>query len=141
MVLPVRASKALRPWLMGIAAFWLALLWLVVLIGFAAQRPALSPLAAILGALVWAAGTGLLVLHWATGADFGDRHRLAIVFGALVASWLQGFIIVASGPAIDILGKLVLDLVGIALLAVLALRVRRRLRSAEPARPGQVRVP
>jgi hypothetical protein len=134
LVLPRRAGRALRPWLMGVVAFWLALVWFVLTL-LAATRPPLSPAIAILGGLLWAAGTGLLVLRWTTGADFGDRHRVALVFGALVASWLEGFIIVANGGAVDVLGKLVLDLAGVALLTVLAVHVRRRERAALPA-PG-----
>jgi hypothetical protein len=126
---PARAGRALRPWLMGVAAFWLALAWLLVLVLLAFFKPAaVNPAVAIVGGLVWAAGTALLGRRWAGGSDFGDRHLVALVFGALVASWLQGFVVVASGSAVDVLGKLVLDLVGVALLAVLAIRVGRRPR-------------
>jgi hypothetical protein len=126
---PARAGRALRPWLMGVAAFWLALAWLFVLVLLAFFKPAaVNPALAIAGGLLWAAGAALLVRRWAGGSDFGDRHRVALVFGALVASWLQGFVVVASGSAVDVLGKLVLDLVGVALLAVLAVRVGRRPR-------------
>jgi len=132
-----RRRRALRPWLMGLAAFWLALPWFgLTIVAYAA--PPMSPLITIAAGISWAAGATLVVGHWTTGSDFGDRHRLALIIGALTASWLEGFIIVSSAGAVDAIGKLVLDLLAIALLVVLARQVKRRVRSNAPGSSASV---
>ena len=115
---------------MTLAAFWLALPWFgLTIVAYAA--PPLSPLITIAAGITWAAGVALVVSHWTSGSDFGDRHRLALIIGALTASWLEGFIIVSSAGAVDAIGKLLLDLLAIALLALLAREVKRRARPSD----------
>jgi len=125
-----RRRRALRPWLMGLAAFWLALPWFgLTIVAYAA--PPMSPLITIAAGISWAAGATLVVGHWTTGSDFGDRHRLALIIGALTASWLEGFIIVSSAGAVDAIGKLLLDLLAIALFVLLAREVKTRARPSD----------
>src|SRR6266550_1054122 len=135
-IFPARREQ---PWIggRGLAAFWLALPWFgLTIVAYAA--PPLSPLITIAAGISWAAGVTLVVRHWTSGSDFGDRHRLALIIGALTASWLEGFIIVSSAGAVDAIGKLVLDLLAIALLGVLAREVKRRVRSNAPGSSASV---
>ena len=76
--------------------------------------------------VVWAPGAAAVVRHWAGGSDFGDRHRIALITGALTASWPEGFVAVISAGAVDVVGKLVLDLLAIVLLVALARSIKNR---------------
>jgi hypothetical protein len=51
-----------------------------------------------------------LITHWAGSPAWQDSSRLALIFGALIASMLAGFLIFQLGGAlpIDVVGKLVL---------------------------------
>ena len=76
--------------------------------------------------LAWAAAAFLVVRHWSASSAWQDTHRLALVFGALVASMLVGF--VASGIVLptDLIGKLVLNVIAVLGLSSLAWRLHQR---------------
>ena len=99
--------------------------------------PSLNPAIPILLAAAWAGGTVLLVGRWARRSDWRDDHRVALVFGAMVASMLMGFPVAGVlGGLVAVIGKLVLNLLALALLVVLAFQTRRRWRSAAVAPAG-----
>lgn len=133
----VAARRALRPWLLAMTAFLLGLVWLVLTVTALGVAPSLNPVIPILVALAWAGGTCVLVRRWARASDWRDGHRLALAFGALVASMLEGFLVVGPlGGPVAAVGKLVLNLVGLALLLALAWQTRRRSRTAVEAASG-----
>lgn len=119
--------RAMRPWLVGLIASVLSILWFaLVLVPYVvpASLPATLPL------VMWsviAIGTALLVRRWSSSAMWGVRHRFALVFGALVGSMLAGFIVngVLLSPT-DLVGKLVLNVLAIVLMAYLGWKIRRR---------------
>lgn len=123
----VAERRAPRPWLVGVTAFLLALAWLVLTVTAFGVAPSMNPVIPILLALALAGGTVLLVRRWARGSDWRDAHRMALVFGAMVASMLMGFGVVGVlGGPVAVVGKLVLNLVAVGLLAALAFQTRRR---------------
>jgi FtsH-binding integral membrane protein len=67
-----------------------------------------------------------LVRYWSWNPGWQDTHRLALVFGALVASMLAGFWVIAGAQPIDFSGKLVLNVIAVLLMAYLARQLRRR---------------
>ncbi len=124
-----RHRRAWWPWALWLVAFIFGLFWWILVV--LAYLPADiasggSPLIPIVFGAVW----GLLAfvtIRWLAGAaNWQDRHRLALIFGASVASMLAGALVVLAGEPIDILGKLALDLVAIVLFGVLAWRLRAR---------------
>ena len=129
--------RAPRPWLVGVIAFLLGLVWLVLTLTAFDVAPSLNPVIPILLAAAWAGGAVLLVRRWARRSDWQDSHRVALVSGAMVASMLIGFPVagVLGGP-VAVIGKLVLNLIALALLAALAVQTRRRWRSAALAPSG-----
>lgn len=123
---PVRDRRAPRPWLLGLAAFWFALLWLAFLGGFAGGAFPLPTAVPVVFGVLWG-GLGLfLYRRWSTGAGFSDRHRLALVIGAVAGSWLEGMVAVVDQGIVSIALKLLLDVAGLVLLILLARRVKRR---------------
>lgn len=121
-----------RPWLIGFISFVLALPWFTLIFlayGAFPNLPAVIPLLAGLGL----AGVVFSIInHWAKGPAWQDSSRLALIFGALIASMLAGFLIFQLGGAlpIDVVGKLVLNVVAILLLVRLARGVQSRTMSS-----------
>ena len=109
-------------------AFALALPWFGLVFLAYGARPELPPAIALAGGLILAAGAGVVFGKWSRRDGWADRQRLAAGGGALGASMLVGFAILKLGQAgrIDVVGKLILNLIAVACL----IRVARRL-------PGQ----
>jgi hypothetical protein len=119
--------RAWWPWALWLVAFIFGLFWwILVVLAYLPANGASggSPLIPIIFGAVW----GLLAfvtIRWLSGAaNWQNRHRLALIFGASVASMLAGTLTVLAGEPIDLLGKLALDLVAIVLFGVLAWRLR-----------------
>ena len=92
---------------------WFALILLAY--GAIPTLPVVIPLVAGLGL----AGVAYsLIGRWAKCTAWQDTSRFALIFGAVLASMLAGFLIFQLGGAmpIDVVGKLVLNVVAIALL-------------------------
>jgi hypothetical protein len=66
-----------------------------------------------------------LLRQWTAACDWNDRHRLALVTGAIVSHSLFGGAILADTTA-DRVGVAVLGTLTIALLALLGTRIRAR---------------
>lgn len=121
--------RAWSPWLVGPIAFIFGLFWFIP-IAFPYLEPAqfdgLSPFIPIGFALVWSGLTLLFVRHQTTGQGWRDGHRLALIFGAILASMVGGVLLVVTAEPIDKLGKLAFDLIAIIALAWFAWRMRQR---------------
>lgn len=130
--------RAWSPWLVGPLAFVFAFFWfLLILFPYieAAQLPNVSPLIPIAFGLVWG-GLAVLFIRYQTAArDWRDSHRLAIIFGAVLASMLGGVLVVVRAAPIDQIGKLAFDLSAIVLFVWFALRLKHR-RSLSLRRSG-----
>jgi hypothetical protein len=135
LALPKRAEKpasrrAWSPWILGPIAFIFGLFWWIM-VGLAYIPPSVfrgaSPLVPIVVGLVWAA-LALLVISSLSSARKGwqDRHRLALILGAALATMIGGTLGILAASPVDKIGKLVFDLVAFILLACLAWRLRKR---------------
>ncbi|MGE5601698.1 MAG: hypothetical protein ACM30E_01530, partial [Nitrososphaerales archaeon] len=121
--------RAVSPWLAGVLAFVFGLVWwLLVVFAFLdrAMLPGLSPVAPLVAGLGWAGLAWLTVRRLARAGGWEDIQRLALIYGALLASMLGGAFSVITAAPIDRLGKLLFDLVAVVLLAALAARLRRQ---------------
>jgi hypothetical protein len=131
--------RAPRPWLVWLMAFGFGLVWFfLIILAYvpAASFNGLSPLIPIGAGLFWI-GIGLLVLRRISSAmDWGDRQRLALIFGASTASMLGGVVVVLADQPIDILSKFVFDLIAIGLFIWFAARMRKRKSQAEANLPA-----
>ena len=125
-----RTNKhAPRPWLVWLMAFGFGLAWFyLIALAFvpATTVNGASPLIPIGGGLVWI-GLGLIVVQRISSAvDWDDRQRLALIFGASVASMLGGVLFVLADQPIDIISKFVFDLITVGLFIWFATRIRKR---------------
>jgi len=119
-----------RPWQVGLAALALGLPWFaLVFLAYGAfpTLPAVIPLAA---GIALAGVAFALIAHWSGRPAWQDLSRLALIFGALIASMVAGFLVFRVGGAlpIDWIGKLALNVIAVGLLYRLARRVRSRSR-------------
>ena len=120
--------RALSPWLVGILAFGFGLAWFVI-IALPYLPPETfqggSPAVPIVVALGWLALGLFIFRRVSSGVGWGDRHRLAVIFGMSLGSMLGGTLLVMAFGPLDILGKFGFDVVAIVLFILFALRLPR----------------
>jgi hypothetical protein len=122
--MPERTAPS--PWLIGGVSFVFSLGWFGLLALAYNAVSALPAALAFAGGLVWA-GAAWVVLHrLALRREWHDLHRLALVFGACVASMVAGFVLHVVVLPIDIIGKLVFNVLALFCLSFLAWRISRR---------------
>lgn len=124
----VHQGSAPAPWAVGVSAALLGCLWFcstVSLPSLGSWALRLPPAAPIAFAVVVAAAALLAFGRWAGARGWSDRHRLAATTGALVASMGMGFVANDVSNLVNLVGKIVLDLAALVLLAVLAWRSAR----------------
>jgi len=116
-----------RPWRLGLAAALLGLPWgTFVLVSYGTwlwiQPAVIIPLA-----LGWALLAFLLLRGWTSQPGWQDSHRLAVVFGAITACMVSGFIVFAVGGAwpMDWIGKAIMNLAAVAGLSRLGRKIAR----------------
>jgi hypothetical protein len=116
------------PWLVGLAAVALGTPWCaLVLLGYGAA-PAIPFEIPIVAGIAWAGGSFILIKSWSSNPAWRDIHRAALIFGCVVACMLGGFVVFWIGGAlrVDWIGKIVTNIVALALLVRLNREVVRR---------------
>jgi hypothetical protein len=115
-----------QPWLVGLVAFVLSGLWFALLPLTSGVAEALEPMIPIVGGLLEALAAFFLINSWSATPAWRDTHRLALVFGACVVSMLAGFLLRIVVFPLDVIGKLVFNVIAVLLLSLLAWKIRRR---------------
>jgi hypothetical protein len=123
------SRRAPAPWLVGFLAFGFGVVWFLM-IGLAfipsATFKDISPIVPIVIGLFWI-GLGLSIVWWISSAgNWQDRHRLALIFGASLASMVGGTLEVLADAPIDIIGKYGFDLIAVGLFIWLTIVVRKQ---------------
>jgi hypothetical protein len=127
---PEHGRSAPLPWLAGVVSFVLGTPWCaLVLLGFGAVPSLPYGIPLFLGA-TWGLLAFVVMKRWTSSPGWTDLHRFSVVFGGVLACMAAGFVVFAVGGAllIDWVGKAVLNLIAVALLATLG----HRLRSERP---------
>jgi MFS family permease len=116
------------PWLVGLMAFGHVLAWFILIaLAYvpAVTFPGLLPRVPIAIGVAWVV-LGLIVVRALSNTQgWQDRHRLALIFGASLASMIGGILVILSAAPIDQIGKAVFDLIAIVLFVILARRLRK----------------
>jgi len=112
------------PWMLGVGAFIVACLWHGLVILAFGLRPDFPP------AIPMAVGLGLaaialyLLPRFAAHPAWNDAHRMGVAFGAITGSMAVGFVgFIYATAAIDLYGKIVLNVIATILLVLLAVRI------------------
>jgi hypothetical protein len=125
---PQREESAPRPWFVELTAFLFGFPWcLLVLLAFG-MAPTLPFAIPMIAGIGWAGAVFWLITRWTSSHDWHDTHRFAVVFGGVGACMAAGFLVFAVGGAlpIDWIGKVVLNMLAVFLMAGLGRRLRRR---------------
>jgi hypothetical protein len=124
-----RKRNAPEPWLVGLLTFGFGLAWFIVIaLAYlpAATFHGASPVIPITVGILWIMLGLFIVQRFSTAANWQDRHRLALIFGASLASMVGGTLVVLADGPVDIIGKFVIDLIAIGMFIWFASRVRKR---------------
>lgn len=121
------------PWLLGTISFLFGLFWYIPLFfnyGIAPSLPFIIPL---VGGILLAVLVFFLYHYWSASTRWQDRHRLACISGALVACMLEGCITLGAASPLDVMGKVVINILALIGLFLLAHRVKKtNLSKSEP---------
>ena len=114
-------ARAPRRWTAAATGLLGTALWF----GLTVAAPGwLPPAVGILAAAGLAGGLAVLLGRWSRGPGWSDGHALALVAGALAGSSLAGFVVNHGFGAADLLAKVVVDLLVLALVGQAARRSR-----------------
>ncbi len=112
-----------KPWLVAVGVFVLSLpWWILISLVFIPSVP-VSPAIPLAAGLVWAILAYAVIRRWSSGSDWGDLHRFAIVFSAILVCMLGGFLGSSAWPRVDLIGKVILNVIAVVALLALARRL------------------
>lgn len=119
-----------RPWLVGLTVCGLGFPWgTFVLVGYG-SFPWIPSELVMTAALAWVLSVFFLMRRWISSPAWQETHRFAVVFGAIMACILSGFVVFQVGGALrlDWIGKAMLDAIAVVGLAGLGRRITLRQR-------------
>ncbi len=120
------SRQAPNPLLGGIGTFLLGIPWWVLIsIVFIPNVP-VAPAIPLAAGLLWAILAYVTIRRWSSGTDWGDMHRWAVVFSAVLVCMMGGFAGSSAWPRIDLIGKAVLNGIAVACLLALARTLSNR---------------
>lgn len=114
------------PWAVGAITAALAAPWWVLIVLVFVPRPWLPVWGAALAAAIWAILAGVLFARWSASPAWNDRRRWAVAFSALIVCMALGYLGSSLWPAIDLVGKVVLNLAALVLMILLGRSIWRR---------------
>jgi hypothetical protein len=125
-----RASRTPPPpWLVALAALLLGFPWYgLMAVVFGGWRVPLWIL--MIAASAWGSAAWLLIGRWTTASGWQDSHRWALGFGALLVCMSAGFLGAANWSRTDTIAKAVMNVLAVAGMVILAVRIARRTASA-----------
>jgi hypothetical protein len=111
-------------WVAAIAAFLLGIPWYALLfLTFGAKQAWPFWIPMIVGC-IWAIWTWAIIAYWTASENWNDSRRLALSFGATIVIMICGFFGSHAWPKIDLIAKVLLDILAIWGLSLLASRLR-----------------
>ncbi len=113
-------------WVLVLVALGFGFPWYLLMTVVFAPRADLPLWIPIAGAAAWAIAAYATVFALASTTGFGDGHRWALAFGAMLVSMLAGFLGSESWPRADVVAKVVLDVAAVGGMAWLRVRIGRR---------------
>jgi hypothetical protein len=122
-----RPSTPLRPpppWLLGTAGALWAVLWYGLVVLAFGIAPRFPPAVAIVCGLVLATVVLFCLPRWAADPRWGRGQEFGLIFGTMLGSMMAGFIGFIGAAPVDLIFKIIVDLLAVALLIALGLRSR-----------------
>jgi len=122
------------PWLVGVLAFLACASWFLLLMLPESLKVGARVLLPIGSGLMVAAAASVAVDRWSRREAWSDRHRIAMVLGALPPVMVFGFVAVTAGNRVDQIGQAIISVVVYAALIAFAARLGRENETARRER-------
>ena len=117
--------KAVTAWLPAIAAFILSAGWFYPLTLVFSPHPGWPAARTVVSAVAWGVGSFALFSYLSAARGWGDVHRWAVCFASTLGTMAVTFVGTSTGwSRVDLIGKIVLDLVAVVGFAWLGVRIR-----------------
>jgi hypothetical protein len=120
------ARRAPSAWAVGVVTFFLGAAWwtlLALVFGLRLKATFWIPMAA---GMAWAAMAFVIVCRWASSTGWTELHRWTIVSSAILVCMALGFLGSSSRLKMDVIGKVILNLIAVALLILLGRKIRQQ---------------
>lgn len=112
-------------WRVALTTVGLVLPWYVLMALMFIPKPVPAGPALIAG-LAWAGLAIFLIRRWSSASGWQDMHRWALSFGALFSMMAAGFLGSSLWPRMDVIGKMILNIIAVIGMIVLARSIQRR---------------
>ena len=120
------STSAIPPWIVGIVTLLFGFPW-YILMGFVfTPGQHLSFWLPVLAGTLWAALAYLLARWLSSSPGWSDMHRWSVVFCASLVCMLAGFLGSSTWSRMDLIFKIVLNVISVAGMIWLALKLTRR---------------
>jgi len=119
------SRRAPQLWRAVLTTMALVFPWYALMALLFVPRP-VSPWPPLIAGLAWAALAIFLIRRWSSAAGWDDMHRWALSFGALVSQMSAGFLGSSLWPRMDVIGKVILNVIAVAGMIALARAIRQR---------------
>jgi len=122
----IESRRPPSPWLIGVISFILSIGWWCLMTCIFGPPPAFAAWFPLSLGVVWSLAAFALVTHWSGAAGWGDKHRCALSSGATLSCMLPTYVSTAGWLPIDLVGKIILNVLALLGLILLARSVWRR---------------
>jgi hypothetical protein len=121
----VKTRQPASPWLLGIKAFIFAAAWFELIGLVFVPHSGLAIWIPLAAGCVWALISFILVRYWSAARGWGDIHRYALSFGAILGCMVMSDISSAGWTRVDLIAKFGFQLCALVALLLLAAKVWR----------------
>ena len=124
--------------ILAMLSFGAGLLWFAVLFLAYGALPSLAPAIPLFAGVLVALLALDRITRWSHSGNWHDSERLATVSGTLLASMMAGFVVLylGSASALDVFGKLAINILAVYALVDLGRKADTRVRSTERQSPS-----
>jgi hypothetical protein len=112
-------------WRVALTTVGLVLPWYVLLVLIFIPKP-VPAWPALIAGLAWAGLAIFVIRRWSSSSGWQDMHRWALSFGALFSSMTAGFLGSSLWPRMDVIGKVILNIIAVVGMIALARSIRQR---------------
>ena len=118
-------------WAAGLTAFVMGVAWFGLISQNFIPKPVEPFWIMIVAGVVWAAVAFVLFVRWSSRRPaWGEGHRFAAVLGATLACMAAPYLSIAAWPRIDVVGKVIFDVLAVIGFVVLGRKVLARAQAA-----------
>jgi hypothetical protein len=123
---PGDLRKTIPAWVAGVIAFVMGAAWFEVIAQVFVPHPVQPFWAVIAAGVVWAALAFILFIRWSSRPAWNGIHRFSAAFGATLACMATPYLTISTWPKVDVIGKLIFDVLALAGFSILGRKVLAR---------------